>query len=109
MAARSPEPCGSTPGSCSASSGARSTGPTTRPVALSLDAHASRGEHLVAYEFRQPANYASGLLKNAAAVSDTAIVSDDFIASLATGLSNSTYVPITLQDPAAKTYEIVWV
>lgn len=62
----------------------------------------------MAYEFRQPANYASGLLKNAAAVSDTALVSDDFIASLAAGLSNTTYVPITLQDPAAKTYEIVW-
>lgn len=61
------------------------------------------------YEIRQPVNYAFGTLKNAAAIGDTSIVSDDFITALPAGLTTSIYVPITLQDPASKVFEIVWV
>lgn len=61
------------------------------------------------YELRQPANYSFGTLGNAAALSDTSLVSADFVAQLVSGLSTSVYVPITLQDPTNKVYEIVWV
>ncbi len=59
------------------------------------------------YELRVPANYLFGQLTNPAAISDTAMVSTDF-ASLQSGLSTSLYIPITLQDPANKAFEIVW-
>jgi hypothetical protein len=60
------------------------------------------------YELRVPVNYGFGGLTNAAAVSDTALVSNDFT-SLPSGLSTTMYLPVTLQDPANKVYEIVWV
>lgn len=59
------------------------------------------------YEIRVPTNYAFGQLTNAAAVSDTTLTSADF-AALASNLSTTVYLPITLQDPANKVYEIVW-
>ncbi|OXM69649.1 hypothetical protein [Amycolatopsis vastitatis] len=59
------------------------------------------------YELRAPVNYSFGQLTNPAAVSDTSMVSTDF-ASLQSGLTTSLYIPITLQDPANKQFEIVW-
>lgn len=59
------------------------------------------------YELRVPANYSFGQLTNAAAISDTSLVSTDF-AALQSGLSTGLYIPITLQDPANKLFEIVW-
>lgn len=61
------------------------------------------------YENRVPFNYAFGALTGAAAISDTTLTSTDFAAGMSTGLSTSTYVPMTLQDPATKLFEIVWV
>jgi hypothetical protein len=60
------------------------------------------------YENRLPANYAFGTLTGAAAISDTTLTSTDFAARLASGLSTTTYVPITLQDPSTGNFEIVW-
>lgn len=60
------------------------------------------------YENRQPANYSFGTLSSAAAVSDTTLNSAEFAARLAAGLDTTTYVPITLQDPATGAFEIVW-
>jgi hypothetical protein len=60
------------------------------------------------YENRLIQNYSFGTLTNAAAISDTSLVSNDFSARLATGLSTTIYVPITLQDPSTGIYEIVW-
>ncbi|WP_103344082.1 hypothetical protein [Amycolatopsis sp. CA-126428] len=59
------------------------------------------------YELRVPANYLFGQLTNPAAISDTTMVSTDF-AALQSGLSTNLYIPITLQDPANKNFEIVW-
>lgn len=59
------------------------------------------------YELRVPANYSFGQLTNAAAISDTSMVSTDF-AALQSGLSTGLYIPVTLQDPANKLFEIVW-
>lgn len=59
------------------------------------------------YETRLTLNYVFGTLTNAAAVSDTTLVSADFV-PLPAGLSTTTYVPITLQDPATKVFEVVW-
>ncbi len=59
------------------------------------------------YELRVPTNYSFGQLTNAAAISDTSLTSTDF-AAVHSGLSTTTYLPITLQDPANKVFEIVW-
>lgn len=61
------------------------------------------------YENRLPANYAFGTLTSAAAISDTTLTSTDFGTQLASGLSTTNYVPLTLQDPSTHNYEIVWV
>lgn len=61
------------------------------------------------YENRLPANYAFGTLTSAAAISDTTLTSTDFATQLASGLSTTNYVPLTLQDPSTHLYEIVWV
>jgi len=63
----------------------------------------------VTYENRLPINYAFGQLTGAAAISDTTLTSTDFATGLSTGLSTTNYVPMTLQDPSTKLYEIVWV
>jgi hypothetical protein len=60
------------------------------------------------YENRLTVNFAFGTLTNAAAISDTSLVSTDFAAPIPSGLSTTTYVPITLQDPASKVFEVVW-
>lgn len=60
------------------------------------------------YENRLPVNYAFGTLTNAAAISDTTLTSADFATGLPSGLSTTTYVPVTLQDPSTKAFEIVW-
>jgi hypothetical protein len=62
------------------------------------------------YELRQNVNYAFGTLSVAGAISDTTLQSADF-ASLPGGASVSTtqYIPIVLQDPTSKLYEIVWI
>lgn len=60
------------------------------------------------YEARLTVNYAFGALTNAAAVTDTNLVSADFATRIPTGLSTTTYVPITLQDPATGAFEVVW-
>lgn len=61
------------------------------------------------YENRYGVNYAYGVLTQAADKAAATLVSDDFINRLPTGLSTTTYVPVTLQDAATGTYEIVWV
>lgn len=61
------------------------------------------------YENRLPANYSFGTLTGAAAISDTTLTSTDFATQLASGLSTTNYVPITLQDPSTHNFEIVWV
>lgn len=61
------------------------------------------------FENRNPLNYAFGALTSSAAISDTTLTSTDFSAGLPSGLSTTTYVPMTLQDPSNKLYEIVWV
>jgi hypothetical protein len=60
------------------------------------------------YESRLPVNYAFGVLTSAAAISDTTLTSTDFATRLPSGLSTTTYVPITLQDPSTGLFEIVW-
>jgi hypothetical protein len=60
------------------------------------------------YESRLPVNYAFGVLTSAAAISDTTLTSADFATRLPSGLSTTTYVPITLQDPSTGLFEIVW-
>jgi hypothetical protein len=62
----------------------------------------------VTYENRLTSNYAFGTLTAAAAISDTTLTSADFATRLSSGLSTTTYVPITLQDPSTGVYEIVW-
>lgn len=62
----------------------------------------------MAYENRVPANYSFGTLSQAAQVADVTIASNDFATRLPTGLSSTTYVPITLHDPGQGIYEIVW-
>ncbi len=61
------------------------------------------------FENRLPANYAFGSLTSAAAISDTTLTSTDFATRLASGLSTTNYVPLTLQDPSTGNYEICWV
>lgn len=78
----------------------------TAPGTAPIPSIASEREAFV-YELRVPANYSFGQLTNAAAISDTSMVSTDF-ASLQSGLSTTQYMPITLQDPATKVFEIVW-
>jgi hypothetical protein len=60
------------------------------------------------YENRLSANYTFGVLTSAAATPDTTLTSTDFSARLASGLSTTTYVPITLQDSSTGNFEIVW-
>jgi hypothetical protein len=62
------------------------------------------------YELRQNLNYSFGTLSTAAAISDTTLQSSDF-SSLPSGASVSTtqYIPIVLQDPTAKVFEVVWI
>jgi hypothetical protein len=62
----------------------------------------------VTYEVRLNANYAFGLLTQAAQVSDTTLTSTDFGTRLPSALSTTTYVPITLHDPSAGIYEVAW-
>jgi hypothetical protein len=59
-------------------------------------------------DFRSPGNYFFGSLTNAAAISDTSLVSTDF-AALASIYSANVIFPLTLDDPATKLHEIVWV
>ncbi|WP_103353603.1 hypothetical protein [Amycolatopsis sp. CA-128772] len=59
------------------------------------------------YEIRVPMNYAFGQLTNAGAISDTTLTSTDF-AGFPSNLSTTVYIPLTLQDPANKAFEIVW-
>lgn len=59
------------------------------------------------YESRLTLNYSFGTLSAAASVSDTTLSSADF-ATLPAGLSTTTYIPITLQDPNLKVAEVVW-
>lgn len=61
------------------------------------------------YEIRLTQNYSFGVLTQAAAISDFTFTSADFAAGLPSGLSTTTYVPMVLQDPSLKVYEIVWV
>lgn len=61
------------------------------------------------YEQRQPLNYSFGTLSNAAAISDTTLTSTDFSSGLPSGLSTTLYVPVVLQDPSTKVFEVVWV
>jgi hypothetical protein len=60
------------------------------------------------YEIRVPANYAFGTLTSALSVSDTTVNSAEFSTRLASGLSTTVYVPITLQNPTTGVFEIVW-
>lgn len=60
------------------------------------------------YENRLTVNYAFGSLSNAAAVSDTTLVSAEFATALPSALSATTYVPISLQDPNTRVCEVVW-
>lgn len=62
------------------------------------------------YELRTALDYRFGTLSSAAAISDPTLQAADF-ASLPGGASVSTtqYIPITLQDPNTKLYEIVWI
>jgi hypothetical protein len=62
----------------------------------------------VAYENRLSTNYTFGTLSQAAAVADPTLNSADFATRLPSGLSTTTYVPITLQDPSTGNYEVVW-
>jgi hypothetical protein len=62
----------------------------------------------VAYENRLSTNYTFGTLSQAAAIADPTLNSADFATRLPSGLSTTTYVPITLQDPSTGNYEIVW-
>lgn len=59
------------------------------------------------YESRLNLNYTFGTLNAAASSSDTTLSSPDF-GVLPPTLSTASYVPITLQDPGLKVYEIVW-
>lgn len=61
------------------------------------------------FENRLPANYSFGALTGAAAISDTTLTSTDFSTRLASSLSTTNYVPLTLQDPSTGNFEIVWV
>lgn len=63
------------------------------------------------FELRQPLNFAYGTLTQAAALSDTTLVSADFASAtkMATGLSTTQYVPVVLMDLANSLFEIVWV
>lgn len=60
------------------------------------------------YEIRLNANYAFGALSQAAQMGDTTLSSNDFATKLPSGLSTTTYVPVTLHDPGSGTFEIVW-
>jgi hypothetical protein len=62
----------------------------------------------VTYENRLIANYAFGQLSQAASVSDVVLNSADFATALPSGLSTTTYVPVTLQDQSARIFETVW-
>jgi hypothetical protein len=62
----------------------------------------------VTYETRFNQLYSFGTLTGAASASDTTLSSNDF-AALPPGLSTTTYIPITLQDPSLKVCEVVWV
>ncbi|HEX5525172.1 MAG TPA: hypothetical protein VFX53_17135 [Pedococcus sp.] len=61
------------------------------------------------FENRLPANYSFGTLTGAASISDTTLTSTDFGTRLASSLSTTNYVPMTLQDPSTGNFEIVWV
>lgn len=61
------------------------------------------------YENRHTVEYAFGNLTNAAAISDTTLTSADFATQLPSGLSTTTYVPVTLQDPSTHAHEVAWV
>ena len=62
----------------------------------------------MAYEQRAPLNYLAGTLSSAAAISDTALVSDSF-ATLPTDYTTTKYLPVVLHDPSTGVYEVVWV
>jgi hypothetical protein len=64
----------------------------------------------VTYENRLTLNYAFGTLTSAAALGDPTLTSTDFATGLPTlAAGTTTYIPVTLQDPTTKIYEIVWV
>jgi hypothetical protein len=61
----------------------------------------------MAYEYRIPADYMFGTLTSSVSLSDTTLSSAEF-SNLRVISSNQTHTPITLLDPTARTYEIVW-
>lgn len=61
------------------------------------------------YENRLPSNYAFGTLSAAAAISDTSLQSAAFATAIPSGLSTTTYVPVTLQNPSTGVFEVVWI
>lgn len=62
----------------------------------------------MAYEQRSPRDYVGGTLSTAAAISDTALVSDAFTA-LPTDYTSTKVLPLTIHDPTTGLYEVVWV
>jgi hypothetical protein len=62
----------------------------------------------MAHEQRAPRDYLAGTLSTAAAISDTALVSDAF-STLPTDYTTTKYLPLTIHDPSTGLYEVVWV
>jgi hypothetical protein len=62
----------------------------------------------VANEQRAPLNYLAGTLSTAAAISDTALVSDAFSA-LPSDYTTARYLPLVVHDPSTGVFEVVWV
>ena len=60
------------------------------------------------YEQRAPRDYLAGTLSTAAAISDTAIVSDSF-STLPTDYTTTKVLPLVIHDPSTGLYEVVWV